>query len=131
VVVRLDREAVLLLRTRARRYELPKGHVELGETDEAAALRELFEETAIEASLEPRGLLATIHYAFPGAGGTVTKAVAFHLFVCATARLGALPPRIRERRWCRRAEVADIPLRSENLRPLLAQAFRVAGAETK
>ena len=39
-----------LLMQKPTRYDLPKGHVELGEDEITCALRELYEETGIEAS---------------------------------------------------------------------------------
>ena len=44
-----DHKALLLKHTN--RYDLPKGHIETGETELECALRELKEETAIEADL--------------------------------------------------------------------------------
>jgi 8-oxo-dGTP pyrophosphatase MutT (NUDIX family) len=40
----------LLLMKRPTRYDLPKGHMEVGEDELSCALRELYEETGIEAS---------------------------------------------------------------------------------
>jgi 8-oxo-dGTP pyrophosphatase MutT (NUDIX family) len=42
-------EKFLLMR-HAHRLDLPKGHLEVGETDEQCALREMFEETGIHAN---------------------------------------------------------------------------------
>lgn len=126
IVVRRDEGAVLLIRTRARRWELPKGHLEAGEHEVEAALRELSEETAIEARLHHRGRIATLDYRFGRPGGAVHKRVAYHLFVCDDAAFGALPAGIRARRFVGAAEIASIPLRSENARPLLQAALAAA-----
>jgi ADP-ribose pyrophosphatase YjhB (NUDIX family) len=53
----------LLIRDPYENWGLPKGHLERGETPEAAALREVAEETGIE-RLELRGGLGTIDWYF-------------------------------------------------------------------
>ena len=40
----------LLLMKHSSRYDLPKGHIEVGENDLSCAFRELYEETGIAAS---------------------------------------------------------------------------------
>lgn len=42
---------VLLVHHNLGHWGMPKGHVELGETDEETAMREVFEETGIEANI--------------------------------------------------------------------------------
>jgi 8-oxo-dGTP pyrophosphatase MutT (NUDIX family) len=48
LVFRLGRPIQFLLMKHVNRWDLPKGHVDLGETSEQAALRELREETGIK-----------------------------------------------------------------------------------
>jgi hypothetical protein len=43
--------------------------------------------------------------------------------------LGELPNRTRQRRWLRAAEVDDVPLVSEDLRPLLRRALDVGSVD--
>jgi hypothetical protein len=43
--------------------------------------------------------------------------------------LGELPKRTRQRRWLRAAEVDDLPLVSEDLRPLLRRALDVGAVD--
>ena len=74
-----------LLLDYGRFWDYPKGHVERGEDDEAAALRELAEETGItDAQLAP-GFVKEISYFFRGkAGMLIRKEVVF--FVARTSR---------------------------------------------
>jgi len=56
VVYRRDRAGtplVLLIYDKYGRWTLPKGHLEQGETDQSAALREVFEETGLTGELGP------------------------------------------------------------------------------
>src|SRR5262245_33968908 len=66
IVYRYDGGAplILLILDKYGRWTLPKGHLEPGETEAQAAVREVFEETAVDGALEP--LVARIAY-------TVTK----------------------------------------------------------
>lgn len=47
-----QREFLLVFETYSKCWSLPKGHIEAGESDEQAALRELFEETGMTAELD-------------------------------------------------------------------------------
>lgn len=50
LIVKGDPVESFLLMKHARRWDIPKGHVDPGETDEQCALRELVEETGIQES---------------------------------------------------------------------------------
>ncbi|TNU73984.1 NUDIX hydrolase [Miniimonas arenae] len=71
--------AVIARRNRAGRLEwcLPKGHLELGETAEQAAVREVAEETGITSQVVRH--LATIDYWFAGHERRVHKVVHHYL----------------------------------------------------
>ncbi|HCF27246.1 MAG TPA: DNA mismatch repair protein MutT [Cyanobacteria bacterium UBA11049] len=50
-VMRTQPQLSFLLMEKPSRYDLPKGHMEFGEDELSCALRELYEETGIEASI--------------------------------------------------------------------------------
>jgi len=69
----------LLLHYDAGHWDLAKGHVEEGESDKQAALRELEEETGItEVTFLPK-FEETIHYVFKRGSKSVSKDVVFFL----------------------------------------------------
>lgn len=80
VVFRFDegRPLFLLIRDSYRNWGFPKGHVEPGEAAEAAALREVREETGL-AGLELRGPVATIDWYFRFRGRLIHKVCHFFL----------------------------------------------------
>ena len=83
---------VALIATRGRtRWGLPKGAVSEGETSEQAALREVLEETGLQARiLKP---LDTIEYFFRAGGTLIRKRVDFYLMVYTG---GDLAPQLSE-----------------------------------
>ncbi|HXH37331.1 MAG TPA: NUDIX hydrolase [Thermoanaerobaculia bacterium] len=69
---------VAMIATRGRsRWGLPKGAVSPGETSEQAALREVQEETGLDAEIV--GLLDTIEYFFRAGDTLIKKSVDFYL----------------------------------------------------
>lgn len=87
VVYRLEegRPLFLLIRDSYRNWGFPKGHLEKGERPEAAALREVAEETGLD-DLAVRGALATIDWHFRFRGKLIHKICHFFLMETATAR---------------------------------------------
>lgn len=75
----VDRDRILLISTQAgRRWQLPKGHIEPGETAEQAALREVREETGVTGRVIAS--LSGIDYWFVEKGGRrVYKQVEYFL----------------------------------------------------
>lgn len=72
-----DPREYLLLHYPSGHWDFPKGHVEAGETDLQAALREVQEETAIrEVELHPK-FLHTFGYYYKREGSTVRKTVSY------------------------------------------------------
>ena len=82
-------------------WALPKGLIGPGEKPEEAALREVGEETGVEATLVRK--LGDIRYVYTWAGERVFKVVSFYLFRYGQGRLGAISPEqeieVAEVRW--------------------------------
>jgi 8-oxo-dGTP pyrophosphatase MutT (NUDIX family) len=93
-VIRTDNGTahVALIATRGRtRWGLPKGAVAAGETSEQAALREVLEETGLEAEIVR--LLDTIEYFFRAGDTLIHKRVDFYLMRYVA---GQLTPQLSE-----------------------------------
>jgi 8-oxo-dGTP pyrophosphatase MutT (NUDIX family) len=80
LIGRLDRRGRLL-------WSLPKGHVEAGETEEQAAIREVAEETGIRGSVV--GKLGSIDFWFVADGRRIHKTV-HHFLLLADDPIGGL-----------------------------------------
>ena len=82
-------------------WALPKGLIAPGERAELTALREVTEETGIEAT--PVEKLGDIRYVYTWGGERIFKVVSFFLFRYRGGRLGEIPPEHRhevaEARW--------------------------------
>jgi 8-oxo-dGTP pyrophosphatase MutT (NUDIX family) len=82
-------------------WALPKGLIGSGERAEVTALREVAEETGVEAT--PVEKLGDIRYVYTWAGERVFKVVSFFLFRYSSGRLGDIPPEhaheVAEARW--------------------------------
>jgi 8-oxo-dGTP diphosphatase len=82
-------------------WALPKGLIGPGERAEATALREVAEETGVEAT--PVEKLGDIRYVYAWAGERVFKVVSFFLLRYSSGRLGEIPPEhqheVAEVRW--------------------------------
>jgi len=82
-------------------WALPKGNLGPGEKPEEAALREVEEETGVEARLVTK--LGDVRYVYTWAGERVFKIVSFYLFRYRRGRLGDIAPQqqveVAEARW--------------------------------
>jgi 8-oxo-dGTP pyrophosphatase MutT (NUDIX family) len=82
-------------------WALPKGIIDQGEKPEQTAVREVAEETGVEAGLVTK--LGDIRYVYTWAGERVFKVVSFYLLRYSRGRLGDLPPatahEVAETRW--------------------------------
>jgi 8-oxo-dGTP pyrophosphatase MutT (NUDIX family) len=119
IVVRLDKkEPRVLLVTSKRnpnRWIFPKGHIEKGESAEAAALREACEEAGVVGkTIGPAG---TLEYRFLGAGFRV------EYFLAVLKKEAGPPEKGRARAWCSLEEALE-RLRFKNTRKLLRKAWK-------
>ncbi|MBV9803934.1 MAG: NUDIX domain-containing protein [Solirubrobacterales bacterium] len=82
---------------RRRVLALPKGHLDQGETDEAAARREVAEETGVVAELIDK--LGDVEYSYERRGRRRNKRVAFYLFEYRSGSLEDHDHEIEDARW--------------------------------
>jgi 8-oxo-dGTP pyrophosphatase MutT (NUDIX family) len=92
VVVPVKRDA-----QRRRVLVLPKGHLDPGEDDEAAAVREVAEETGVVADLIDK--LGDVEYTYERRGRRQKKRVAFYLFEYRSGSLDDHDHEIEVARW--------------------------------
>ena len=87
-------------------WALPKGLIAPGERAELTALREVAEETGVEAT--PVEKLGDVRYVYTWAGERIFKVVSFYLLRYSRGRLGEIAPEMRvevdEARWLPLAE---------------------------
>ena len=103
VVCNENYEALMIYRNQ--RWDLPKGHVDMGESDEECAVREIAEETGVEGAKIVRFLCNTLH-SYNVYGVWEIKRTAWYELVAPTSKL---KPQTEEgitcAKWCSKAEV--------------------------
>jgi 8-oxo-dGTP pyrophosphatase MutT (NUDIX family) len=106
VVFRLDggNALYLLIRDSYQNWGFPKGHLEAGEIPEAAALREVSEETGLS-DLSVRGAIETIDWFFRFRGQLIHKVC--HFFLMQTSESSTLPQRTEGITACRWSAYED------------------------
>jgi 8-oxo-dGTP pyrophosphatase MutT (NUDIX family) len=124
VVVR-NREVIVVVPVRRdangrRVLALPKGHPDGDETPEAAATREVREETGVTAELREK--LGDVHYHYERRGRRIAKRVAFYLFDFGSGDLADHDHEIEEARWMPLEEAAEA-LSYEGERSIVARAL--------
>lgn len=91
-------------------WALPKGLIGPGESPEEAALREVGEETGLEAT--PLQKLGDVRYVYTWAGERVFKIVSFYLFRYRSGRIDDIAPEQRievdEARWLPLEEAPEL-----------------------
>jgi 8-oxo-dGTP diphosphatase len=83
---------------------LPKGHLDAGETEQDAAIREVTEETGVIAELIDK--LGDVEYSYERRGRRRDKRVAFYLFEYRSGKLEDHDHEIEEARWMPLEEAA-------------------------
>jgi 8-oxo-dGTP pyrophosphatase MutT (NUDIX family) len=87
-------------------WALPKGNIGPDEKPDATALREVEEETGVEARVVTK--LGDVRYVYTWAGERIFKVVSFYLLRYSRGRLGEIAPAMRvevdEARWLPLAE---------------------------
>jgi 8-oxo-dGTP pyrophosphatase MutT (NUDIX family) len=73
---------------------LPKGHIDGDETPEAAAQREVLEETGLQGELVEK--LGEVKYMYRFGGTRIDKQVSFFLFRAVAGQIDALAPEMRK-----------------------------------
>lgn len=118
----------LLIRDSYRNWGFPKGHLEQNELPDAAALREVREETGID-DVELSGVIDTIDWFFRFRGRLVHKVCHFYLMMTRTS--STTPQRAEGITACRWAtfEDATAMVSYVNAREVLTQANAMVCAE--
>jgi 8-oxo-dGTP pyrophosphatase MutT (NUDIX family) len=100
IVYRMDNgePRFLLIRDSYKNWGFPKGHLELGEPPEVAAIREVGEETGLQ-DLAIRGLVETIEWQFRFRGNLIHKVC--HFFLMETGHSRTSPQRTEGITACR------------------------------
>jgi 8-oxo-dGTP pyrophosphatase MutT (NUDIX family) len=111
-------------------WALPKGLIGPGERAELTALREVTEETGVEAT--PVEKLGDVRYVYTWAGERVFKVVSFFLVRYSRGRIGDIAPAMRvevdEARWLRLADAPRL-LAYGGERDMTAKALRSLAGE--
>ena len=125
LVLRRDEETnqtyILMIRHKAGGCRsFPKGHMERGETEYMTAVREVFEETAVQVRPETSDFRETVHY-FPLPG--VSKEVVYFLAKTTQKEIKAREGEIAEVEWVP-IEQAEASLSHENDKAVFRAAMK-------
>lgn len=115
-------EVALIATNGGQRWGLPKGHVRRGETAEAAAVREIAEETGLSGEIDHH--LATIDYWFRAGSTRIHKYVDFFLVRYVTGGLIPQQAEVDDARWFLLDEAVNLAS-FEREREILQQVQRL------
>jgi ADP-ribose pyrophosphatase YjhB (NUDIX family) len=118
-------EVALIATNESRRWGLPKGHVRRGETAEAAAVREIAEETGLNGSVQRH--LATIEYWFRAGPTRIHKYVDLFLVRYIDGALIPQQAEVDDARWFAITEAIGLASFARE-RDVLEQVRRMAEA---
>jgi 8-oxo-dGTP diphosphatase len=118
-------EVALIATQSASRWGLPKGHVRRGETAEAAAIREIAEETGLNGLVEQH--LATIEYWFRAGSIRIHKYVDLFLVRYVDGALVPQQAEVDDARWFGIDEALQLASFARE-RDVLERVFRMAEA---
>lgn len=128
VVVRGEQAIVIVPTRRGAQGQkvlaLPKGHVDPGETPDRTALREVREETGVDAELVEK--LGEVRYFYQRDGKRIFKRVTFYLFAYRGGSLEDHDDEVEEARWMPLAEAAAA-LSYDGEREMAARALSAIG----
>jgi diadenosine hexaphosphate hydrolase (ATP-forming) len=114
---------VLLIRVRKKGFELPKGHIEQGESEQQAAVRECREEVGIVSDLELGKKVGEISYSFESGDKIIKKKVSYYSMICTEEFSYVKPKKTREIRWVSEKELVEIEFVNEELRSIISTCF--------
>lgn len=98
----------------------PKGHAEAGESAEAAALRELEEETGVIEIILETGKVFSVAYSFTHENVRINKTVEYRVGYCESKKTTITQPHeVKEIRWCD-FDTADTLLSHQNSKDVLS-----------
>ncbi|HKP52792.1 MAG TPA: NUDIX hydrolase [Chloroflexia bacterium] len=124
-------EFVAVHRARHTDWSLPKGHVEPGETKEEAAVREVKEETGLDARIIAP-IAEVVYYYRRGKGSDsvlVHKTVYYYLMEATSFDFAGPNWEVSEARWVSLAEVQNV-LSYENDREVVRKAQELLAAKS-
>lgn len=101
---------IALVEQKYQAWSLPKGHVDPGETDEQAAIREIYEETGLEQVELVRPLGEYERYKIAKDGGDDTserKTIVIFLFRTTETKLAPIDPHNPQAQWIHKDDVVD------------------------
>jgi len=130
VVVRGDQAIVIVPTRRGAQGQkvlaLPKGHVDPGETPDRTALREVREETGVDAELVQK--LGDVRYFYQRGGKRIFKRVTFYLFAYRGGSLDDHDDEVEEARWMPLSEAIEA-LSYDGEREMAARALSAIASD--